>query len=256
MDPLAVSTGKIGGCLSGELLILSANALLLLGRLVGVLWIPIGEVLIEVGSDIPFSVGVGGSSGSSDSGAPGGGERRNTRPLNGFISSSSSAEGGGNGRGDGLFGVLRGLEAIAPVARRTGLHGWSADIDCDRCGSRLPASLSCCICRLSELLCREVSLLLTTDIVGASCEGRPLETLLRSRISGFDRARLAFVGDAKDGICRRADRFNNPSEDGGASEPPTGTLVVGDVFRRFGAEESIEYFKRPLLSNHGCSSYI
>lgn len=103
---------------------------------------PTGEVWIEAGSDKPTCVGVGGSSGSSGSGAPlpGAGERRNTRPRNGFINSSSSPEGRGKGRGEGLFGVLRGLEAIAPVTRRTGLAGQSTEGVCSCCALRLFAA--------------------------------------------------------------------------------------------------------------------
>lgn len=127
--------------------------------------------------------------------------------------SAPPAEGWGIGCDDCLFGVLRGLDAIAPVARRIGLHVWLAGVDC---ASPIAAPVS-------------------FPVSGA------LEALRRSRMSGFDRARLAFVGDAKDGLRCRGGRLAGEFKVGGASESPTGTLVVGDVFLRFGAE-SIEYF--------------
>lgn len=68
-------------------------------------------------------------------------------------------------------------------------------------------------------------------------------------MSGFDRARLALVGDANEGARLRVDRFAGPSEVGGALEPPTRILEVGDVLRRFGAE-SIGYLGEFLLSYH------
>lgn len=200
-------------------------------------------------------MGVGGSSGSSGNGAPGGGERRSTRPLNGLTNSSSSVEGGGNGRGDGLFGVLRGLAAIAPVARRTGLHGGLAKGGCARCTSRpSAASVSLPFRSISGFCCESISAKKpsASDATGASLDSRVLEAFLRSRMSGLDRARLALVGDANDGICRLVDRLTDPSE--GGAEPSIGTLVVGEVFRRFEAEGSIELLEFSLLSNH-CAFY-
>lgn len=114
------------GCLRGELFIFAARALLLLGRLDGVLCIPGGEVTTEDGSERPFCVGVGGSSGSSGwiSGrTPGGGDRRSRLPLNGSMSSSSSAEGGGRGLGKSLVGDLLGLKDKLPPALLRGLVG-------------------------------------------------------------------------------------------------------------------------------------
>lgn len=71
-------------------------------------------------------------------------------------------------------------------------------------------------------------------------EDRTWEAFLLSKMSGCDRARLALVGDAKDWICRRVGRLFGSSE-GGIVEAPTGMLVVGDVFRLLGAEESMKF---------------
>lgn len=56
---------------------------------------------------------------------------------------------------------------------------------------------------------------------------------------GFDLARLAFVGDAKDGRFSREERRVTLSDEAGPSDSFTGTLEVGDVFRRLGADASI-----------------
>ena len=121
---LVRSDGRRGGCFRGELLSFSARALLLNARLEGVLWIPAGEVLTEAGSDIPFSVGVGGSSSSSTGTlgtvgrTPVGGERCRTRPRKGSMkgsSSSVSVGGGGKGLGEGLWAILRVREGKVPA---------------------------------------------------------------------------------------------------------------------------------------------
>jgi hypothetical protein len=66
----------------------------------------------------------------------------------------------------------------------------------------------------------------------------------RSRISGFVRARLALVGETKDGRRLLVERLVASPDDNGAdaSDPLNATLEVGEVFRRFGAEVSMVVF--------------
>jgi hypothetical protein len=250
------SVGRVGGCFRGELPLrsLSASARLLLGRLDGVLWIPMGDVFTSDGSATPFWVGVGGNSGSSRSRTgktPRGGERRRARPLNGSSSSSSCAAGAGNGRGEGLFIERLGLAPIPPIGRRIGLSdsaiggpdmfaaavsgstgseaGWFSD-----------APSSCAVsCWSSSFL----PVLLGRESAGALACPCARWALRRSRMSGLARPRLALVGEAKEGRRRRADGLLlapcPASSDEGASEALTGTLEVGDVLRRLGADVSI-----------------
>jgi hypothetical protein len=55
-------------------------------------------------------------------------------------------------------------------------------------------------------------------------------------MSGFDRARLALVGDANDVRLGREERRVTLLDEAGSS---IRTLVVGDVLRRLGADVSI-----------------
>jgi|GraSoiStandDraft_24_1057298.scaffolds.fasta_scaffold2630664_2 hypothetical protein len=61
-------------------------------------------------------------------------------------------------------------------------------------------------------------------------------------MSGLDRARLALVGDANDGRFNLVERRVALSDDAGSLDSFTGTLVVGDVLRRLGADVSILSF--------------
>lgn len=75
----------------------------------------------------------------------------------------------------------------------------------------------------------------------ASADCRALDEARRWRISGFDRARLALVGDANDRrFSREERRVALSDEEGSLDSLFTRTLVVGDVLRRFGADVSIE----------------
>jgi hypothetical protein len=153
---------------------------------------------MEERSDNPFSVGVGGSSGSSGTTVgktPRGGERRSIRPRKGSISSSSSVGGGGSGLGEGRFGVLRGRAAIPPVRRRTGLFGGAPESAC--CPPRVDLPIS----DRPSGGATPWSASLWGELPGcearvSSLAGFGLAAVRRSRTSGFERARLDLVGDA------------------------------------------------------------
>ena len=246
----------------GELLILSARDLLLLGRLDGVLWIPDGGVL-TTGSGCS---GVGGSSGSSctTSGITPAGDRCSPLPTKGLrISSSSSGPGGGSGRGLGLIDERRGFAVNPPPTFRAGdfaklalillagalkrlldvpLASWLASIDPSP-GSATSGSDSLSSCALSALSTSSPSPsgLPGLDALGsASCAEVEAAGCRLLNMSGLCRARLAFVGDAKDG---RIDRL--VLELGGESVgvvdlfASIATELVGDVLRRLGADNSI-----------------
>lgn len=219
---------------------------------------------MTTGSARPLCVGVGGSSGSwsrSGSGggalagmAPGGGVRFSTRPPNGLKSSASSGPGSGSGLGFGKPADRRGLVASAPLSldagiRRAGeprfwestavvpdmlLLGRAAPLSRNR-SVRPPAwaadpsaASSCPGC---------VEGLLSTALDG-------LRLLLRlCRISGFVRARLDFVGDAKEGLRGFAARGGGGS--GGVVDslllPSSSRWLLrrGETLRRLGADSSI-----------------
>lgn len=63
----------------------------------------------------------------------------------------------------------------------------------------------------------------------------------------MDRARLAFVGDANDGLLSREDRRVALSDEAGSLELSIGTLVVGEVLRRLGADVSMANARVSLL---------
>lgn len=239
---------------------MAANALLLLGRLDGVLWMPAGDVIITEGSERPFCVGVGGNSGSGSGASrrtagntPGGGDRRSLLPLNGSMSSSSSssAEGGGRGRGEGFVGVLCGRADKRPPALLTGLPGrctvaLSFPLASSLCSR--PVSDSCSVRAVIGSLALPWWLggLPASEAAGtgagdASADCRALDEVRRWRMSGFDRARLALVGEANDGrFSREERRVVLSDEEGSSGSSFTDTLVVGDVLRRFAADVSIE----------------
>ncbi|KAK5633290.1 hypothetical protein RRF57_009003 [Xylaria bambusicola] len=159
------------------------------------------------------------------------------------MSSSSSAEGGGKGLGEGLLGVLLGLIARLPAVVLTGLFGCSTvalsfstpSPSCSR-----PVSDACS----NWAVTRSVTLpswlvgLPGSEAAGGSSSSLGWLALRLWRISGLERARLALVGDAKDGRFNREDRRVALSEEG-SLDSFTGTLVVGDVLRRLGADASI-----------------
>lgn len=233
------SEGRIGGCLSGEeLLIFSANALLRLGRFEGVLCMPDGGVL-TTGSGCS---GVGGSSGSgtTTSGSTPR-DRGGPRPGTAFnISPSSSGPGGGSGRGIGLFPAASAGSRLGGD-RKTLL---SSDAACtppwrapERSSSWVlnarvrPPVLSGVTARAAE--------------GGASGEDRSLLGSLsrRLRISGLNLSRVARVGDANEG---RLGRLATAPGRGGASrgvvDSSSGWMAIavrGDVRRLFGAGSSM-----------------
>lgn len=234
---LGSSGGRKGGCFSGDdVLSLSANALLRLGRREGVLCIPDGGVL-TTGSG---RSGVGGSSGSGTSTS--GSTPRDTpgivRPDIAFNNSSStSGAGGGSGLGVGRVGVPAGPSRLAGDRRTL------SPSDAGRATpSREPdrSSIWVLIARvklpvLSGVAAREAD-------GGASGEDRSRLGWLsrRLRMSGLCRSRLARVGEANDG------RLGNDPAGGSASRGVvdsvsgwTGTAVRGDVLRLLGAEVSI-----------------
>lgn len=245
---LEFSDIRAGGCLRGELL-----GLLFSLHRNGLEWIPRGGV------DETISGTEGGNSGSgisdsgsgSDSGieaegrpgASGGGDRRRTRPRNGLASSSSSEAGGGNGRGFGLFGVRLAAAPMLPPARRIDRPAPGVG----SASSVLPTSLSNTlsarrIAKSSDGLCS------TGSSLGACGKARRALGLFwgdverrLSRISGLWCARLALVGEAKDGRFRRA--VVSASGDVGVVDAPAMSREVrGDVRRRFGADSSIAGF--------------
>lgn len=66
-----------------------------------------------------------------------------------------------------------------------------------------------------------------------------LDEARRCRTSGLDRARLDLVGDANEGRFSRDERRVALSIEEGSLVWSTGTLVVGEVLRRLGADDSI-----------------
>jgi hypothetical protein len=63
----------------------------------------------------------------------------------------------------------------------------------------------------------------------------------------LDRARLAFVGDANEGLLSRKDRRVALSDEGGSLELSIGTLVFGEVLRRLGADASMSNARMSLV---------
>jgi hypothetical protein len=235
---LGFSGGRRGGCLSGEeLLSLSANVLLRLGRREGVLCIPDRGVL-TTGSGCS---GVGGSSGSgcTTSGSTPRDARGCKRPDMAFSSSSSSSgAGGGRGLGVGLVGVQLGPGRLAGDRRTLSasdpalLLPWPPERNSSWvliARVKLPV--------LSGVAAREAAR-------GASGEDRRRRGWLsrRLRISGLKRSRLARVGEANEG--RFGDepgrgRGSRGVVDWASASGSMATAVRGDVLRLLGAEDSI-----------------
>lgn len=209
---------------------------------------------------MPFSVGVGGSSGSSGSSGswmgrtPRGKDLRSALPLKGSNSSSSCADGGGKGRGDGWFSDRRGFPRIPPRNRRFGLCGSDTSASAPILGcigsdagrfSDAPSSCAVNACSSTATLPALVERLCSGALGCPSVR----DALRCSSTSGFARTRLALVGDAKEGRRLLLERLVAPLDDDRAepSDPLNRTLVVGEVLRRLGAASSIFLLGYPGL---------
>ncbi|KLU87306.1 hypothetical protein MAPG_06307 [Magnaporthiopsis poae ATCC 64411] len=176
------------------------------------------------------------------------------------MGSSSAGPGGGSGRGGSLTGVLLGIADSRPPGPPMFLSG-------DRDGSRLwlvppcDASLPSTSCSRWPSAGSDTSLPASLASCDASCSGgaaaAPLllaraaaaaavVALRLSRTSGLCLARLALVGEAKDGRPSPLDKAPGAGSVGVMLVwwSPfwllfTGTDLLGDVFRRLGADVSI-----------------
>lgn len=208
----------------------------------GLLWIPRGGV------DDTGSGTAGGSSGSGGGGidTPVFGDRRNVCPMKGFSSSSPSGAGGGSGLGLGFAGDLRGAAAKLPLILRTDRPElgpaslWRVS-SFSRPGSLagiFSAVVSGRVVSTSAKLC-SLPAMLGRRAVGRELEGFDGEAeRLLSRIWGLCRARLALVGDAKDGRLRRD---VEASGDWGVAAPPADAPAElrGETRLRLGADSSM-----------------